>query len=115
YHLATITESLYSRPDSGLFGNHPTTQKTPVDIAALQKSALGDVLSLVKAALSQIDGPAPVLQVHEATQTLIFKGTPEQRAALEDVLDALDPLRGSDRAVVRTREDSGPRKAVEEA
>jgi len=53
------------------------------------------VLSLVKAALSQVGqgggNPPPVLQVHPETQTLIFKGSSEQRDAVEDVLAALAP------------------------
>jgi hypothetical protein len=56
------------------------------------KDAVNQVLSLMKAALDQggkADG-APVLQIHEQTQTLIFKGSAEQRACLEDVLAALD-------------------------
>ena len=57
------------------------------------KEALNHVLSLIKATLSQIETGRnpPVLQVHEETQTLIFKGSAEQRAVLEDALAALDP------------------------
>ena len=65
------------------------------DRAAVEKEALDQVLSLVKAALSQVGqgggNPAPVLQVHPETQTLIFKGSSEQRDAVEDVLGALTP------------------------
>jgi hypothetical protein len=55
----------------------------------LEKAAMDHVLSLVKAALAQAGGGGPVLQVHEETQTLIFKGSAEQRAAVEDALSAL--------------------------
>lgn len=55
------------------------------------KDALGHVLSLIKATLAQVDSDLPTLQIHEETMTLIFKGTSLQRAALEDVLTALDP------------------------
>jgi hypothetical protein len=60
-----------------------------------EKEAMDQVLSLVKAALSQVGqgggNPPPVLQVHPETQTLIFKGSSEQRDAVEDVLAALAP------------------------
>jgi hypothetical protein len=76
--------------------------------AKMQKESLADVLSLCKAAIEQVsNGAKASLQVHEPTQTLIFKGTPEQEAALEDVLNALDPNRGhADRAVVRGHDES---------
>jgi chromosome segregation ATPase len=65
------------------------------DRPAAEKEALDQVLSLLKAALSQVGqggaNAAPVLQVHPETQTLIFKGSPEQRDAVEDVLAALTP------------------------
>lgn len=76
--------------------------------AKAQNEALADVLSLCKAAIEQVsNGAKASLQVHEPTQTLIFKGTSEQGAALEDVLNALDPNRGhADRAVVRGHDES---------
>jgi len=55
------------------------------------KKALDHVLSLIKATLTQVArvGHEPVLQVHEETQTLIFKGNASERAALEGALVAL--------------------------
>jgi hypothetical protein len=88
-------------------------QSTHPDIAAkerptAEKEALDQVLSLMKAALSQVgqggSNPAPMLQVHPETQTLIFKGSSEQRDAVEDVLAALAPegqLGGNQQAEVR--------------
>lgn len=62
---------------------------------AAKEDALNDILSLMKAALGQAGGKpggkAEELQVHEATQTLLFKGTPEQQRAVQEVLAALDP------------------------
>jgi hypothetical protein len=75
-------------------------QSTHPDIAAkdrpaAEKEALDQVLSLVKAAVTQVGqggaNAAPLLQVHPETQTLIFKGSSEQRDAVEDVLGALAP------------------------
>jgi hypothetical protein len=79
------------------------TQSTHPDISAkdrpaAEKESLDQVLSLVKAAVSQVGqggaNPAPLLQVHPETQTLIFKGSSEQRDAVEDVLAALAPDTG---------------------
>lgn len=94
YHLVSVTESL-----------RPTAADAPPEKAdEHRKAALNDLLSLIKAAIAQVGGSAPVLEIHEATQTLIFKGSLDQRAALEDVLDALDPNRGSKYSVVRDRD-----------
>jgi hypothetical protein len=109
YHLATIIESL--RQHAGASGgDKAATEKA---MSEGQKASLNEVLSLVKAALGHVEGAPPALEVHEATQTLIFKGTPEQRAALEDVLDSLDPFRGAAGAVVRARDDTAQREAIE--
>jgi len=60
---------------------------------------LDRVLSLIKATLAQVsDGGEPVLQVHEGTRTLIFKGSAEQEAALEQVLSALAPASAEEAA-----------------
>ncbi len=60
--------------------------------AAHEKDSLDHVLSLIKATLAQVPGRSePVLQVHEETRTLIFKGSGEQQAALQEVLAALAP------------------------
>jgi hypothetical protein len=73
--------------------SHP--ELSAKDRPAAEKDALDQVLSLMKAALSQVgqgsSTPAPVLQIHPETQTLIFKGSSEQRDAVEDVLAALTP------------------------
>jgi hypothetical protein len=60
--------------------------------AAHGNDSLDRVLSLIKATLAQVPGSGePVLQVHEETGTLIFKGSADQKAVLEDVLAALVP------------------------
>jgi hypothetical protein len=57
-----------------------------------QKKALDEVLSLVEAAMKEQSGGAPpTLQVHEATQTLLFKGTAAQLSVLVQVLQTLQP------------------------
>jgi hypothetical protein len=63
--------------------------------AAATKDGLNQILSLIKATLTQAgdSGPAPQLQVHEETMTLIFKGSALQRDAVESVLDALQGKR----------------------
>lgn len=63
----------------------------PKDKTAATKESLDQILSVIKATLEQASdsGAAPVLQVHEETRTLIFKGSAEQREALESVLAAL--------------------------
>jgi len=61
------------------------------DRAKLEKSALADILSLVKATMETVGGrEPPKLQLHEETSTLIFSGSPGQQHALEDVLMALE-------------------------
>jgi hypothetical protein len=57
-----------------------------------RKKALDDVLSLVEAAMKQQSGGAvPALQVHEATQTLVVRGTTAQLKGLSKVLGSLAP------------------------
>ena len=83
YPLSTLVSSLAVRNAGG--GSK--------DQAAAGKQAMDDVLSLIKAALGQVTeggNAPPVLQVHEATQTLIFKGTPPEREALEAAFAALE-------------------------
>jgi len=53
---------------------------------------LDDILSLIQAALSQVPSQTPpTVQVHEATQTLIFKGNHEQLAAVQQAMAAVGP------------------------
>jgi hypothetical protein len=82
YALADIVDRLATR--------RPEAAK---DVAAARKAALNDALSLIKVTLSQSSdgGNAPNLQLHEETQTLIFKGNPMQQAAVQDVLSSLTP------------------------
>jgi hypothetical protein len=123
YHIRSITEALLAgrpakhpaatQPDGGGSGqSEQLFGRPPPDVAAL-RGALNDVLSLCKAALDQVrDTAGVVLQVHEPTQTLIFKGRPEQQAALEDVLNALDPNRAEpSKAVVRPSERAAAAQA----
>jgi hypothetical protein len=68
-----------------------------------QKTAMNDLLSLVQAALEQAGGDdTPVLQIHEATQTLVFKGT---KAQLEIVAQALAALPKPSETEVRQQRD----------
>jgi hypothetical protein len=86
----------------------------PKDRAAAGKEALNQVLSLIKATMAQATESgtaAPTLQLHEETQTLIFKGTPAQREALESVLAAL-PTRSP--AVNEANKWKSTAQAVEE-
>lgn len=57
------------------------------------KKSMDDVLSLVQAALDETGDSQEkvVLKVHQQTQTLVFKGSPEKMAVLEQALDALRP------------------------
>jgi hypothetical protein len=83
----------------------------------VEKAALDHVLSLVKAALAQAGGTGPVLQVHEETQTLIFKGSVDQRAAVEDALSALGvniPPDNSESAALRREVDQWRSRLEEE-
>jgi hypothetical protein len=62
------------------------------DTPQARKKAMDDVLSLIQAALDQAGGTDKVvLNVHEATQTLVFKGAMSKMAILEQVLDTLKP------------------------
>jgi chromosome segregation ATPase len=81
------------------------------------KTALDHVLSLIKATMAQAGGGAgPLLQVHEETQTLIFKGSSNQRAALEDALTALgvNVPRSDDRVEAARKEVDEWRTRVEQ-
>ena len=62
-------------------------------VKASQTNALNAVLSLIKAALAQAgDGSvSPIVQIHEETQTLIVRGSPEQISAVQKALEALTP------------------------
>ena len=63
---------------------------TKID-AAVRRSALDDVLSLVKAAASgaESNGPAPLVQVHPETLTLLVKGDVLQLQAVHSALETL--------------------------
>ena len=66
------------------------------------------MLSVIKAALAQVpNGNSAVLQVHEETETLIFKGTLPHQEAVEQVLQALTGGNGGFAAGVgRARTDA---------
>lgn len=80
YPLAGIVNTLVK--------SRPEAEKDP----AAGKKALDDILSLIKAAMDKASegGPAPSLQVHQETVTLIFKGNSPQRMVLENVLGAME-------------------------
>ena len=66
------------------------------------------VLSLITATLEQVTSKTPpVLRLHPQTQTLIFKGDEMQRAALETVLHALEPVESEEaKELVRMKVES---------
>lgn len=73
----------------------PATDDPEKQLQEMRKRALNNVLSVIKAALAQVpDGDSAVLQVHEETETLIFKGTASQEEAVEQVLQALSGNNG---------------------
>ena len=79
YHLRSTLASMEAEHNEG---------KPPA-----RKELLDQLLSLIKATLAQVPGrtdPPAVLQVHEETFTLIFKGSAEQKSALEDVLKSME-------------------------
>ena len=56
------------------------------------KEATAQVLSLLQAALEQTEDQEPcIVKIHEPTLTLMFKGSPEKQAVLEEALSALMP------------------------
>lgn len=62
------------------------------DTKALREQALDHILSLIQAVLRRAPGSKPpVVEVHAPTSTLIILGSPEQQAAVEEVLAALKP------------------------
>ncbi len=89
YRLSAAIEQLVqTRAESQLF---PAPDEDKAKPAPARKEALNNILALVKAALTLTDGDRnpPTLQVHEETQTLLFKGTQRQREVVEDALAAL--------------------------
>jgi hypothetical protein len=100
YRLAGIIEAMLNGGGWEPKGDRPNRdgQRPPPlaagDRAKYTTAAMNDVLSLIKATLQLTDaGEAPTLQVHEETQTLIFRGTPAQQAAVEDVMLAMESNR----------------------
>lgn len=79
-------------PNNNLFGGvggQPTT-KEATGQQQKRRAALNNVLIVIKAALAEVpNGNSAVLQVHEETETLIFKGNLPQQEAVEQVLQAL--------------------------
>jgi hypothetical protein len=70
-----------------------------------EKKALNDILTLVQAAL-EAHGSAnkALMKVHEATQTLIFRGNAEQTEVVQAALKALEPTSAeSERAKLQER------------
>jgi len=58
------------------------------------KKSTDDILSLIQAAMDAAGGDPkdqPTFKFHQATQTLIFKGSPEKLAVLNQVLESLKP------------------------
>jgi hypothetical protein len=94
YKLTDIVNTLAaSKPD-----NMTPEQRT--------KGAMDDVLSLLQAALDQTEGPNVVLKVHEPTQVLMFKGTPQKSAVVQQVLSTLQPNPNDEQMKFRQQMDA---------
>jgi hypothetical protein len=76
-----------------IFRLAPAIQALMAANTGVQKEKpLDDVLSLIQVALVQVPGASqPLVQVHEGTQTLLFKGNAEQLQAVQDVMSAIEP------------------------
>ena len=75
------------------------------------KEATAQVLSLLQAALEQTEDQEPcIVKIHEPTLTLMFKGSPEKQAVLDEALSALMPGRsGSPRSGLGASGSHGPK------
>jgi len=91
-----IQRSNYGQPTSNVTAQ-PTVmvyRLTPLirANAADRSKALNDILSLVQAALEAMGSNQPsLMKVHAATETLIFRGFPNQLEAVNRTLRALEP------------------------
>lgn len=65
-----------------------------------RKSAINDVMSLIQTTMGQIGGTQPSLKVHEATESLVFKGTNEQRLVLQSLIATLQPSADAQRRIL---------------
>jgi hypothetical protein len=96
YCLTPIIDQLLMRRNLERQDANPTTQS--VDEAAKnRKAAMNDVVTVVQTAakIAPDQATATMIEVHEPTEMLILKGTPEQREAAEGVLRALEPRPGT--------------------
>ncbi len=87
YRLAEVINALAVTDTDA--GAAPATRPSR---AARVKEATNHVLSLLQAALEEVEPNEPyVVKIHEPTLTLLFKGNPAQQAALQDALMTLHP------------------------
>jgi hypothetical protein len=77
------------------------------------KEATSQVLSLLQAALEQTEGEGPtVVQIHEPTLTLLFKGSSAKQLVLEEALSTLQPQASRSYRVSSARPGSGDQRIV---
>ena len=67
------------------------------------KQATNDVLSLLQATLEEANCGPVTLKAHEATQTIVFKGSADAQAVLEKTLETLSPTENEQRQIAEWR------------
>jgi hypothetical protein len=79
-----------------------------------RKKALDALLSLVQATLEAIpnEGAPPVIKLHEATETLVFRGTREQALMVHAALDSLRTPRDEELQQAKRRQGELEQKIV---
>ena len=96
YCLTPIIDELSSRRYTAAKLEQPTTQPAN-ETPKTRKGLMNDVVSVVETAVKMAPDQttATMIEVHEPTEMLVVKGTPEQREAAESVLRALEPRPGT--------------------
>jgi hypothetical protein len=92
--LYRLTDVINDQADQLAAKDAPTTNESDNRKARSEyvKEATTQVLSLLQAALDQVDADSPmVLKMHEATLTLMFKGSPAKQTVLEEAIQTLQP------------------------
>jgi hypothetical protein len=95
YCLTPIIDQLIQARDTR-GGQNPTTQPAAEQARKQRTAVMNDVINVVQSAVNIAPDQvtATILEVNEPTETLVIKGTPEQRDAAESVLRALEPRPG---------------------
>jgi hypothetical protein len=92
--LYRLTDVINDQADQLAAKDAPTTNESENHKARSEyvKEATTQVLSLLQAALDQVDADSPmVLKMHEATLTLMFKGSLPKQTVLEEAIQTLQP------------------------